>query len=137
MSGVFSNAGKIPELLNFGGKAATMVVHDKFGGRMEISGARVVAEALPGVKHIIFGRASEGGKGREPAQPLFIIRDDGSDLRLLKHQFGHEDPVRVAGPSPGEIAPMLAIPTKQRVAKPIFLKSHRSTQISTDSQTDF
>ena len=42
-----------------------------------------------------------------------IIRDDGGDLRLLEHELGNEDCVRIAGPAPGEIAPMPTIPTNK------------------------
>ena len=42
-----------------------------------------------------------------------IIRDDGGDLRLLEHELGNEDCVRIAGPAPGEIAPMPTIPAQQ------------------------
>jgi hypothetical protein len=34
-------------------------------------------------------------------------------LRLLQHDLGDEDRVRVARPSPGEIAPMAPVPSEQ------------------------
>ena len=46
-----------------------------------------------------------------------IIRDHGGDLRLLEHELGNEDRVRIAGPAPGEIAPMTTIPANKRAAK--------------------
>ena len=62
-----------------------------------------------------------------------IIWDDGGDLRLLEHELGNEDRVRIAGPAPGEIAPMPTIPTQQATTKFGRLKSHSCTQINTDS----
>ena len=55
-----------------------------------------------------------------------IIRDDGGDLRLLEHELGNEDCVRIAGPAPGEIAPMPTIPANRRAAKngKVFWRSH-------------
>ena len=61
-----------------------------------------------------------------------IIRDDGGDLRLLEHELGNEDCVRIAGPAPGEIAPMPTIPTQQATTKFGRLESHRCTQTNTD-----
>ena len=46
-----------------------------------------------------------------------IVRDDGGDLRLLEHELGNEDCVRVTGPAPGEIAAVTAIPADKRAAK--------------------
>ena len=46
-----------------------------------------------------------------------IIREYGSDLCLLKHEFGDEDCVRIAGPPPGKIPPMIAIPANKRAAE--------------------
>jgi len=51
------------------------------------------------------------------AEPLVIVRDDGGDLRLLEHELGNEDCVRVPNPAPGEIAPMPTIPTQQATTK--------------------
>ena len=55
-----------------------------------------------------------------------IIRDHGGDLRLLEHELGNEDCVRIAGPAPGEIAPMPTIPANKRAAKngKVFWRCH-------------
>lgn len=46
-----------------------------------------------------------------------IIRYDCGDLRLLQHELGNEDCVRIEGSAPGEIAAAAAIPPNKRAAK--------------------
>jgi hypothetical protein len=46
-----------------------------------------------------------------------IIRYDGGDLRLLQHELGDEDCIRIDGSAPGKIAAMAAIPTRQATTK--------------------
>jgi len=61
-----------------------------------------------------------------------IIRDHGGDLRLLEHELGNEDCVRIAGPAPGEIAPMPTIPAQQATTKFGRLETHRCRQTNTN-----
>ncbi len=110
MGGVLANSGKISHFADLPWKSTTMAIDDDFRGGVEISGASVVAEALPGVKHIVLRRLGQSSKTREPAQPLFIIWEDGRDLGLLKHQFGNENGVRITGSPPRKVAAVLAIP---------------------------
>lgn len=113
MGGVLANPRKILHFADLPWKSTAMAIDDDFRGGVEISGASVVAEALPGVEHIVLRRARQGRKTREPAQPLFIIGEHGSDLGLLKHQFGNEDGVRIAGPPPRKVAAVLGAPAKE------------------------
>jgi hypothetical protein len=46
-----------------------------------------------------------------------VIRDDGGDLRLLKHELGNEDSVGIASPAPREIAAVIVIPANKRATK--------------------
>src|SRR5262249_17207719 len=46
-----------------------------------------------------------------------VIREYGGDLCLLEHELGDEDCVRIAGPTPGKIPPMIAIPANKRATK--------------------
>ena len=117
MGGVFANAGKLLHFCNCVRELAAVLFHDQPGGRMQISGAGVIAEALPGVKHIVLLRPCQRGKGWKSAQPLFIIREHRSDLGLLKHRFGNQDRVRIIGSSPGKIAAVLAIPGQKTAPK--------------------
>ena len=71
---------------------------------MEIAGSRIIAQALPGVQYVRFSRRGKRADSGETAQPPIIVRNDGSDLGLLEHDFGNENGVRIAGLAPGEIA---------------------------------
>jgi hypothetical protein len=55
-----------------------------------------------------------------------IILYHGGHLRLLQHELGNEDRVRIAGPAPGEIAAMPTIPANKRSAKngKVFWRCH-------------
>lgn len=86
-------------------------------GGVEISGAGVVAEALPGVKDLRFISSREAGEIRKPPEPLSIIREHGGDLRLLEHDLGDEDGVGIGGPAPGQVASVFSKPAQKRPAK--------------------
>ena len=43
-------------------------------------------------------------------QPPIIVRDDGSSLGLLEHDFGDQDGVGIVGLAPGKIAFALVEP---------------------------
>jgi len=81
---------------------------------------------LPRAKHLIFRSACQRGEIGKRAEPLVIIRYDGGDLRLLEHELGNEDCVRIAGPAPRQIAPVATIPANKRVAKngKVFWRCH-------------
>jgi hypothetical protein len=115
--GVFPDAGKPSHLLDFPWEVSVMSIHNRFCCGVEISRASVVAKALPCPKHLVFGSPCERGEIGKPAEPPVIIWDYGSDLRLLEHELGNEDCVRMADPAPGEIAAVPAIPADKRAAK--------------------
>lgn len=81
--------------------------------RAKVPRPSVITEALPGVKNLMFGRRRQRGQGGEPAEPLIIIRDNGSDLGLLEHEFRDEDRIGVRGSAPREIAAIFAVPRKK------------------------
>jgi hypothetical protein len=113
-----------------------MSIHNRFCCGMEISCASVVSKALPRPKHLVFASPCKRGEIGKPVEPFVIIRDHGGDLRLLEHEFGNEDCVRIADPAPGEIAPMPTIPTQQAPTKFARLESHRCTQTNTDFRAE-
>ena len=71
---------------------------------MKISRSRIITEAFPGAQNLRFSRDGKRADGGKPAQRPIIVRDDGSSLGLLEHDFGNENGVRMAGLAPGEIA---------------------------------
>ena len=130
--GVFPNSGKLSHLLDSLWEVSAMSIHNRFCCGAEISRASVVAEALPRAKHLIFRSARQGGEIGKRAQPLVIIRDDGGDLRLLEHELGDEDCVRVARAAPREITAVATMPIGECTPKSDYWTRHRSTQINTD-----
>jgi hypothetical protein len=50
------------------------------------------------------------GKAAEPAAVEF---HDAGDLRLLRHDFGNEDAVRIVCAAPGKIAPVQFVPIEE------------------------
>ena len=84
---------------------------------LEVSRAGVIAEALPRVQDIGRFRARERGEIRKAREPAFVIRQHGRDLRLLEHELGDENGVRIACSPPGQIAPVTAKPGGKLAAK--------------------
>ena len=80
---------------------------------LELDRAPVVAEALPLPDHIGSGRPCERLDARPALEPREVARNDPLDLRLLEHDFRHEDRVRVTSPPPGQIAAVLLEPVEQ------------------------
>ena len=95
-------------------KMAGMSIRDDSSGGVQIARPRIIAEALPRVEDVIFRSPSQRGEMGEAAEPLIIIRDNGGNLGLLEHELGDEDRVGIASLTPGEGAPVAAIPTKKR-----------------------
>jgi len=112
--GITSNPGKSLDRIQSARKPATMFFHHGDGSRTEITCARVIAEALPGVKDLLFGSSRQGGEIGETLHPLIIIWEDGGDLRLLEHELGDQDGIGIAGAAPGKIAAVSAVPGAER-----------------------
>ncbi len=117
IGGVPADSRQMPNQFHISRKRAAMFFNDGDGGGAEISGAGVVAKALPGVEHVVFGGGGERGEVREAPEPLIIIRDNGGDLGLLEHEFGDEDGVGIGGAAPGESAGVFPVPGKERTPK--------------------
>jgi hypothetical protein len=115
--GVTADAGQIADGIRRPWEATALLLIDGDRGGPQISGAGIIAEALPGVENFIFASGSKGSDRRKPAQPFIIIRNDGSDLGLLKHEFGNENGIWIRRSPPGEIAGVPAVPGKKRAAK--------------------
>ena len=110
VSRVFSDSWQFAHLLGCARQPSSMLLYDQLCGGVEISGPSIVAETFPGVKNLYLGSAGERGEIGEATEPLIIIRDNGSDLRLLEHAFGDEDGIGVACAAPGKIAAIATEP---------------------------
>ena len=93
--------------------------------RLQPLRADVVAERVPGVGHLLLGCGRERFERRVLVEPLGVLRQHAIDLRLLQHDLGDEDVVRIAGLSPRQIAPVAAVPRQQPVAKSAAIGRHR------------
>ena len=122
---VTTDTGQLPDWREIARKSASMAMLDGFRNRMQVAGSRVIAEALPRVEDVTFRSLGQGGEIWEAAEPLIIIRDNGGNLSLLEHELGYKDGVRIASLAPGEETAVCMIPTRQGLAKLIFLESHR------------
>ena len=71
---------------------------------MEPDGVVVVPEPAPGRDHVGGRRGGERGGGRPACEPRGVALDDAADLRLLEHDLGDEDRVRVARLAPRQDA---------------------------------
>ena len=82
---------------------------------VETDCAAVVAEPLPLEDHVRRRRGGECFDRRPAREPGVPARDHTLDLRLLQHHLAHEDRVRVACLPPGEVAPVVPEPGKQKL----------------------
>ncbi len=85
--------------------------------RLQPLGPNVIAKRVPRVGHIFRRCIGERCKGRIFLEPLLVFRQDAVDLRLLQHDLGDEDVIRVVGVAPGQITPIFAIPGQKPAAK--------------------
>jgi len=112
--GVSANSGERLNRRKVFRENAGVLLHYDDGSGLQISSAGVVAESLPGVKDVVFGSGGEGGEIREAAEPFIVIRNDGRNLSLLKHELGDEDRVRIGGAAPRKIARVMSVPFEER-----------------------
>ncbi len=101
-----------------------MFARNRLGCRMQVSRARVVTQALPGMEHIVFRSVGESNQIGKSPKPLIIIWDNGGDLRLLEHELGNEDSIGIGPATPGEVATVVPIPAQERASEgsDVFLR---------------
>ena len=100
-----------------------MLRDDLLRGLLQISGAGVIAESFP--KFVDFVRAGvrgglDGGQFAHPALPVW---NHSFDLRLLEHDFGNPDRVRIAGAAPRQVTRVVREPAEQRRNQPVQFRS--------------
>jgi len=87
------------------------------GQSVQVARSRVVAETLPRLHHPAGSRPRDVVERGKPLEEFAVPRHDPGDLRLLKHQLGHEHFVRVARPPPRKITCVASIPPSQATAE--------------------
>jgi len=86
------------------GGGAWQLLADLACGRVQVAGARVVAEAGPLREHVVERRGGERAERRKLREPALPVRDDGRDARLLEHHLADPDRVRVARAAPRQVS---------------------------------
>jgi hypothetical protein len=97
---------------------------DLLRGAAQIAGARIVSQAGPQREHVLFRRGGQRFHRGEPVEKALVVRDHGLRARLLQHDLGDPDAVRILGAPPGKIA-MAAVPVHQRLHS--RTRSHSAT----------
>jgi hypothetical protein len=102
--GVTPDAGKRAQGAGGGGQPAGVIAHQAARGIMQGASAAVVAKSAPGGEH--FGGLGGGKRGHvgKAAQKIAVTVQHRTHSRLLQHDFGNPDVVRVAGGTPGQRA---------------------------------
>ena len=83
---------------------------------MQIAGASVIAQPLPGMEHLVEISRGQILDPRPASEKIAKIRTDGRDRRLLQHDLAEPDMIRVGalaglGP-PGQAPPMAVVPAE-------------------------
>ena len=88
---------------------------------MQIARPRVIAETGPQLEHRFQRRTRQIGQGREAIEKALVIGDDRADLRLLQHDLGQPDAIRIARILPGQrVTSALALPVDQASGEGMF-----------------
>jgi hypothetical protein len=102
--GVGADAGHLAERRGRPRQRAAVAVDDVAGAAVQVAGAAVVAEPGPVGEDVVERRVGQALHRREAAHPALPVGDDGGHPRLLQHDLGDPDRVRVAAPSPRQVA---------------------------------
>ena len=79
----------------------------------------VVAERVPGLDDVALGRRGQRLERRIAVEPLVVLRQHAIDLRLLQHDLGDEDVIRIARLAPRQVASVPPVPGEQPAPKPL------------------
>ncbi len=86
-------------------------------GAVKVRGPAVVAEAVPCLAHRALRSARQLLDRRVARQKTRIEVQHAANLRLLQHDLGDQNRVRVARPPPRQVAPVPPVPGNQTAAK--------------------
>ena len=95
------------------GMTPPYVVDDHPRRGVQLPGAAVIAQPLPGLEHVCLLGHRQRLDIREPAEKPLEIGDHRGDRRLHQHHLGDEDPVGIGIGSPGELPMRFFIPCDQ------------------------
>ena len=96
--------------------AAVPLDHDA-GAGVQIAGAGVIAEAGPGLEHVVERRRRQRPNIGPARQKARVIGPDRLDRGLLQHDFGEPDAIRIGAlarrRAPRQLAAMAVVPGEQ------------------------
>lgn len=107
------DSGEGAQRRDVGRKPAAVPSNDDARRGVKVPRPGVVAEAAPLGEDGRARGAGEGAHRRKPPEEPAPARGAHLDARLLEDQLGDEDPVRIAGPPKGEIAPVPRVPQEE------------------------
>ena len=114
---VWADTGKGTEGWKIGWDIAAKLRRYRLRCSVQVTGARVISEALPEFENIGFGGRRECGDIGKTAHPSLKIRDHGGDGGLLQHELGDQYGVGRGGSAPWEVASVGAEPSAERGVK--------------------
>ena len=94
------------------GQGAAVLADNDLRGPVKVSGASVIAQALPHLENGLKPRPGEGARVGEALQEALVVRKDGFDARLVEHDLGDPDPVGIPRPPPGQVALLAVVPAE-------------------------
>ena len=116
--GVWADARQFAQSILGVGKVSAVRLRDRLCASVQVARAGVVAEPRPKLENIVEACCRKRLDGRKAGQKSFEIWSDGFDRRLLQHDFGQPDAVRIAflpvRRAPRQLAAVAIVPGEQR-----------------------
>ena len=98
-------------------KMSAVALDHGFGAGVQVAGAGVIAEAGPDAQHILEFRRGKRAHIGPAFEESRVVRRDGPDGRLLQHDLGQPDVIRVRAlarrRAPRQLAAMAVVPGEQ------------------------
>jgi len=112
-----ADAGQRPQLAFLVRKLAAVALDERARASVQIAGASVIAEPGPDLQHFLERRRGERADARPALEEFGVIGQNRADPRLLQHDLGEPDPIRIralAGArAPRQLAAMPVVPGEQ------------------------
>ena len=115
--GIGADAGQSAKTLFARGELTAVPLDHDAGASVQIAGAGVIAEAGPGLEHVVERRRRQRPEIGPARQKACVIGPDRLDRGLLQHDFGQPDAIRIGALSrrraPRQLAAMAVVPGQQ------------------------
>ena len=114
--GVVADAGQGADGSVIRGEAARELVADGAGGGVQVTGAGVVAKALPEVEDVLLVGVGQGADVGEALEEAAVVIHSLHHARLLEDDLGDPNAIGVASLAPGQGAAVRGVPLAEDVA---------------------